>query len=98
MTPAADQPPLFDVVMGDAVRTFHREAPEHARAHRSAMDAARELNATDPLGAIEDSTDQVRQCPRLDPCSSYAHSRSYPCDCAADPRQPQVVNRSQATR
>jgi hypothetical protein len=35
--PPADQPPLFDVVMGDAVPTHHRDAREHADAHARAM-------------------------------------------------------------
>ncbi len=35
--PPAEQPPLFDVVMGDAVPTFHRGAPEHSAAHAAAI-------------------------------------------------------------
>jgi hypothetical protein len=38
MTPPRDQPPLFDVVMGDAVPTFHRDGDEQREAHARAMD------------------------------------------------------------
>jgi hypothetical protein len=37
MTPPREQPPLFDVVMGDAVPTFHRDGRDQREAHAGAM-------------------------------------------------------------
>jgi hypothetical protein len=52
MTPPRDQPPLFDVVMGDAVPTFHRDGDDQREAHARAM-AARRRTAQAALDAGE---------------------------------------------